>query len=72
MKITKAELIEQNNNLRSALQEQRKLTIHWETKAKERLDVQMLEARMKLANSLGQMIEATSKAVQFIVGKEVM
>jgi len=31
-----------------------------------------LDERIKLCSSLGQMIEATSKAVMFIVGKEQM
>ena len=71
-KLTKSQLLIANNHLQNRLEEQKKLTQHWETKAKERLDMQMLDARIKLANSLGQMIEATSKAIQFIVGKEVI
>lgn len=41
-------------------------------KLQARLDDRQLEQRNKLASSLGQMIEATSKAISFIVGKEVM
>lgn len=37
-----------------------------------RVDTAMLDARNKLAYSLGQMTEAISKAITVIVGKEVM
>lgn len=72
MKLTKAELIAENNRLFNLYQEQRKLTDEWQKKYNSRLDIQMLETRVKLASSVGQLVEATSKAVMFIVGKEVM
>lgn len=37
-----------------------------------RLDTSMMKERIQLCSSLGQLIEATSKAVMFIVGKEVV
>jgi hypothetical protein len=72
MKITKAQLIEDNRDLRKLLEASHKQTELWRTKAEQRLDTQMLDARIKLASQLGQMIEATSKAIAYIVGKEVM
>jgi len=41
-------------------------------KLQARLDDRQLEQRNKLASSLGHMIEATSKAVMYIIGKEVV
>lgn len=32
----------------------------------------LMEQRMQLASQLGQMIEATSKAIMFIIGKEAL
>jgi hypothetical protein len=72
MKMTKAQLIAENAYLRTALNNQSEQTKVWKKKYDERLNTQMLDARIKLANSLGQMIEATSKAVVFVIGKEVM
>lgn len=48
----------ENDNLKKQLQ--------------QRIDDKMLSERQKLCNSLGQMMEATSKAVMYIVGKEVL
>ena len=70
--MTKAELLTENNYLRSALTEQKRLTEEWKNRYHTSLDIKMLEARIKLASSVGQLVEATSKAVTFIVGKEVM
>lgn len=44
----------------------------WQKKAQERLDTQMLDARIKLASNLGQLVEAVSKAVTYVIGKEVL
>jgi len=41
-------------------------------KLQMRVDDRQLEQRNRLASSLGQMIEATSKAVMYIIGKEVL
>lgn len=70
--MTKAELTAENIYLKSALIRQENLTKEWQKKATERLDLQMLEARIKLASNVGQMVEAVSKAITYIVGKEVM
>lgn len=43
-----------------------------EQRLQARLDTSMLDQRIRLANSLGQMIEATSKAVMYIVAKETI
>jgi hypothetical protein len=51
-------LIIENNKLRNEL--------------KQKIDDKMLSERQKLCNSLGQMIEATSKAIMFIVAKEAV
>lgn len=37
-----------------------------------RLDVSMLAERQKLANSIGQMTEAVSKAIMYLVAKETL
>lgn len=35
-------------------------------------DISMIEARTKLASQVGQLVEAVSKAVVFLVGKEAL
>lgn len=39
---------------------------------REKIDTHMMRERIELARALGQMIEATSKAVMFIVAKEAI
>lgn len=53
------------HSLRTALSQR-------EAQLRTRLDQSMLKERIALSNSLGQMIEATSKAIMFVVGKEQM
>lgn len=43
-----------------------------EAKLRERVDQSMIESRIKLANALGQMIEAVTRAVVVVVAKETM
>ena len=38
----------------------------------ECLDTQMLDARVRLANALGQMMQTVTEATKFVIGKEVL
>jgi hypothetical protein len=37
-----------------------------------RVDTSMIDSRIKLANALGQMIQATTDAVKFVIAKETL
>lgn len=63
------EVIEQLYRNQDMLREQIKIL---EIKLRQKTETDMMTERVKLANSLGQMIEATSKAIMFIVAKEQM
>ncbi len=47
-----------------------KLKLAAEQKLNERVDTTMLDARTKLASQLGQMMDATSHAIRFLVAGE--
>ena len=70
--MTKSELIKENQRLLNLYNIQLDLTNEWKNKATNRLDTQMMDARIKLASQVGQLVEAVSKAVTMIVGKDVM
>lgn len=64
-----AELITQQRNL---IHEYRRENESLKEKINTRLDTTMMQQRIQLASNLGQMIEATSKAVMFIIAKEAI
>jgi hypothetical protein len=43
-----------------------------ELQLSQKVDDRMIAARTQLCNGLGQMLEATSRAVMYIVGKEAL
>lgn len=63
------EISEQRRKIITELQDENR---ELRNKLQARLDTSMLDQRIRLANSLGQMIEATSKAVMYIVAKETI
>jgi cellulose biosynthesis protein BcsQ len=60
------------NDLQSREFTQRARAEELERQRMVRVDTTMIQERIKLANALGQMIEATSKAVMFIIAKEAV
>lgn len=43
-----------------------------ETKLRERVDLSMIDARNRMLSNLGQLVEAVSKAIVYVVGKELL
>lgn len=69
----------ENNDLRVTMNSQREAISHWQSKAsvaerasQHRVDQTMLKERIDLARAIGQLVEATSKAVMFVVAKEAI
>lgn len=76
--LSRHQLIERNVQLHYELDKQRReagnlkfqLDRALEKTAPPKPDLSMVEARIKLLSQLGQLVEATSKAVVWAVGKE--
>lgn len=72
MKMTKAQLLTDNQMVRAALTRVQAENIQLKTKLTERLDLSMIEARTKLVSQLGQMMEAFTRAIGYIIAKETL
>lgn len=68
LKVCHDRISQNESTIRQLMEERDK----WKRSAETRVDTQMMAERIKLANSLGQLIEATTRAVNFVIGKECM